>query len=548
MNSLNAIRCPPRYGSSSNNIQTIQEDNDGFIWFAGGHKGIARLNPDDEQIEQYFQIDGDPHALPSDKVFDLDFDGEMLWIATDVGLTMYDFSTQHFTTFSATHGLNDEHIASVVPTQEGIWVSTNSGISCLDLGTERFTNYTESDGLLNRAYGNRCKYRDEDGTIYFGGPRGIDYFNPEDLSKERAEINMQVVRVSKNQIPVSHPISSANTIHLKYNDIIEIEFVGLTYSHPEYVEYSYYMEGLQEEWTFLSNGRRAMIANLKPGDYTFYARGRHPYDTWSGNQIAIPIKVNPPFWATWWFRGVALALGLYAAVSLVRYREKRIVARTNKENAIQQTMMELEMRALLAQMNPHFIFNAMNSIQRFIAEQNMEGALKYLSKFSRLLRIILNISGENSIALSDEIKLISDYLELESMRFPDKFTFDINVDEGVDLLTLEIPPFLIQPQVENAIIHGLLRKKSDGHLQVNISQEDEHIKVIVEDNGIGRKAARELRKRADIYGESKGISIVEQRLRHINQDSKYHNVLITDLYTDENIPCGTRVEIFMQCD
>jgi LytS/YehU family sensor histidine kinase len=227
----------------------------------------------------------------------------------------------------------------------------------------------------------------------------------------------------------------------------------------------------------------------------------------------------------------------------VKYREHRIQHKERQEAEVARTISELEKRALQAQMNPHFIYNCMNSIQQFMILHDFEGAMKYLTRFSRLLRTVLNMSAQHRIALSDEIKLIEDYLELENMRFPNKFSYEINIASDLDIHSTEIPPFFIQPQVENAIRHGLINKSAPGHLRVQIARQNQHIRIIVEDNGIGREASIAAKQTDRIIHESKGLAIVKERLTHLHPENGAHPLHITDLYDTEGKASGTRVEI-----
>ncbi len=233
---------------------------------------------------------------------------------------------------------------------------------------------------------------------------------------------------------------------------------------------------------------------------------------------------------------------------LIYYREQSIKKKDRQEAEVNRKIAELEKRALQAQMNPHFIYNSMNSIQQFMIIHDIEGAMKYLTKFSRILRTVLNISAQNRIPLADEIKLIEDYLELENMRFPNKFTWTIHVSPDINIHSVEIPPFFIQPQVENAIRHGLLKKATQGHLRIEITAEDHHLHILVEDNGIGREAAMAAKSKGGVINESKGLAIVKERLAHLGSSNGFKPFKVVDLYDNEQRPAGTRVEITLPLD
>jgi len=206
---------------------------------------------------------------------------------------------------------------------------------------------------------------------------------------------------------------------------------------------------------------------------------------------------------------------------------------------------ELKLMALRSVMNPHFIFNVLNSIQFFISKNDRLNAITYLTTFSKLIRSILTHSVDNKIKLADEIEMLNNYVQLEMVRFEHKFKFILNVDPGVDAEAIEIPSLLIQPYVENAILHGLYNKAGAGTLRIDIYEENETIIFQIEDDGIGREAAMKLRKQNFPTHKSMGIHVTEERLQLINQK---HNVAFEVLDLTENgKPCGTRVRIGVIC-
>jgi LytS/YehU family sensor histidine kinase len=192
-------------------------------------------------------------------------------------------------------------------------------------------------------------------------------------------------------------------------------------------------------------------------------------------------------------------------------------------------------------MSPHFIFNVLNSIQFFIAKNDRLNAINYLSTFSKLMRSVLTHSVSNKIKLADEIELLKNYVQLEMTRFESKFDLVLKVSDELDLETIELPSLLIQPYVENAILHGLYNKPEKGTLQISITEENDHLIFEIEDNGIGRAEAMRLRQKNFPTHQSMGIKVTEERLKLIN----HHDIAgfeIEDLIT-EGEPGGTRVKI-----
>jgi ligand-binding sensor domain-containing protein len=535
-------------------IQTIVEDAAGHIWFASDLRGLGMLDPVSREMKQFIPVEGDANSLPSFSVIDLDIDqNNMLWVATDVALVRFDPVTYTMTSYDRNDGFNSDHISSVICLPDGkVWVSTHSGISCLDPEKNEIVNYSEKDGMSNFSYYRRSKLYTTNGMLYFGGKNGVDYFHPGQL---RANPTAPVMFLSALTINNGEKISGyemqgdSAELNLTYRDkVLEIEITGIYYANQADIRYEYKMDGLHDDWIDLGHQRSVLFSNLSPGDYIFRARALSGDNVWSEKDLVIPVHISPPFYATAWFRFLTTFVLLGLLYFIIRYREHSIKKKEKLEAEVNRKIVELERRALQAQMNPHFIYNSMNSIQQFMVIHDMEGAMKYLTKFSRILRTVLNISAQNRIPLTDEITLIRDYLELENMRFPDKFTYDIHISPDINTHTVEIPPFFIQPQVENAIRHGLLKKPTPGHLRIEITADDVHLFVIVEDNGIGREAAQQAKRGESIVHESKGLAIVEERLSHMHSSNGFKPFKIIDLYDTAHRPSGTRVEIILPLD
>ncbi|HEX8516499.1 MAG TPA: histidine kinase [Bacteroidia bacterium] len=233
-----------------------------------------------------------------------------------------------------------------------------------------------------------------------------------------------------------------------------------------------------------------------------------------------------------------LVVGLLLIVLLV------LILKQIKSRAFQKTA-DLEQKLLRSQMDPHFIFNSLNSIQAYILKNEPQEAYNYLTKFSRLIRLVLYNSQERTSSLSNEIQMLNIYVEIEQLRFTEKFDYKIEVDPDLDVLRVRIPTLLLQPYVENAIWHGLMPLKGSrrGKLMVKITQSEGKLHISIEDNGIGRAASRHIEKSPQ--HKSTGMSISEQRLNLLNKTNGFKDskIEITDLYDPENNACGTVVDI-----
>lgn len=258
-----------------------------------------------------------------------------------------------------------------------------------------------------------------------------------------------------------------------------------------------------------------------------------------------------------WLYGVLSIIGLAGVLSFFinYYRIKSLkannelneqrVSQIEEEMKLKNNIREAEMQTLRSQMNPHFIFNTLNSINSYIIENKREVASEYLTTFSKLMRNILDLSKQEMITLEKEIATLNLYMELEALRLENKFDYQIILDENIDVEFIKIPPLIIQPFVENAIWHGLHNKKESGHLSIKIDEQGDHqLLITIEDNGIGRKASSMLKKQ-QVNHKSYGIEITMNRLHLLNE---HNGVEVIDLYNNENMATGTRVEIKINMD
>jgi tetratricopeptide (TPR) repeat protein len=246
---------------------------------------------------------------------------------------------------------------------------------------------------------------------------------------------------------------------------------------------------------------------------------------------------------------LGLLIGLLVYIFRQKLKNQQLLAAKDtqiKEVTYKRQMSELEMKALQAQINPHFLFNCMNSINRMILEGDNDHASLYLGKFSKLVRLILENAENAKVTLQNELALLESYIQLESLRFKGKIDYRITVDESIDPDDTYLPSMILQPFVENAIWHGLLHKpveSQQGIIEISVKEENNRLYCIIEDNGIGREKARELREQSVLKTKSLGMKITEERLRLLSKEQMAQLVCITDLKDAFNQALGTRVEI-----
>ncbi len=323
---------------------------------------------------------------------------------------------------------------------------------------------------------------------------------------------------------------------LKYNqNNIIIKFDWVMFDYP-LIEHQYKLEGLDTNWRTLEFSE-VQFTSLDPGNYTFKLRSRKKNYDWS-HEIPIAFNIGQPFWQTWWFRLLCLLFLFLFIYVVFKLRLRNVQKREQEKSKVALEIAHLELRALKAQMNPHFIFNSISSVMFYLSQNKNEQAENYLRRFSKLIRHVLESSEQSSTTLAEEINLMRNYISLESERFNgETIQFDTQY-ENVDPTAVKIAPTLIQPYIENAIRHGLKHKKGMRKITATFKKNDSIIEVTIKDNGIGRKASSERDTR--LNHKSFGMLISSRRVELLNQN-KIQSVRIEDITDDNGTPKGTKV-------
>jgi len=308
------------------------------------------------------------------------------------------------------------------------------------------------------------------------------------------------------------------------------------------IRYEYEVKNLHSEPIRTNNGE-IVLENMPPGDYKFIARALDPFEVYSRNQVVVDFVVDKPWWNTNIFKFILGTIFLWMGRYFYKNKIRRVENQEREKAAVELKIASSKLEALQSQMNPHFIFNALNSIQNLIQSKEFKNAEHYLSVFSSIVRKFLDSSSKTVTNLSYELGLIEEYLQLEKLRFGKKLNYSIVNKIESKAVSVEVPPFLIQPLVENAIKHGLFHKKGVGNLRIKVYEQENCIKINIEDDGIGRKAAMNLNKKYHSMHSSKGTKLVNQKIELFNKlESTKVNLEFIDLLKDQN-PSGTKVVI-----
>lgn len=264
-----------------------------------------------------------------------------------------------------------------------------------------------------------------------------------------------------------------------------------------------------DDWIETQN-TQVDLSTLVPDSYRFEVTAKTAQSDWNPETAYITFTINNPFWWEWWFLSVCMCVVLGIGFLGFRVRYNQLKYRIETENKTKL----LKIQALVAQINPHFMFNLMGAIQGLIYNQEPLMATTYLAKFSKLIRLILHQSREQLISLSEEIDTLTHYLELQQLRFDHTFEYSFQVDDTIDPETTAIPPMLAQPFIENAIEHGFInRQGAKGHISVRFIHIGEEIMLEIKDNGIGLRKSKELNQnRTHKPKGSLGVQITQERL------------------------------------
>lgn len=525
----------------SNYVSYIFEDKAGVIWLGAEGGGLNKLDPDSRTFTRFQHAPDDPKSLSHNGVMSIcEEPPGTLWIGTSHGLNRFDTEREEFTRYTTKDGLPNDVIYGVLPDDQGnLWVSTNKGLSRFDPRVGQFKNYDLEDGLQSREFNSGAFFKSARGEMFFGGVNGVNFFYPGQI-KDNPNIPPVLITGLKK---FDHPLSlgTMQPLELTYKDnFISFEFVALNYTNPQKNEYQYKLEGLHDDWIHGGNQRHAMFTNLDPGNYIFRVKGSNNDGVWNEEGASIGIVITPPFWQAAWFRVLA-AVATLLGLALILWQQKN---KARKKAELDKRISELKLQALRAQMNPHFVFNTINSIQYFISSNEKKAAFQYLSKFSKLMRKMLENAEKSTLPISEELDSLRLYLDLELLRFEGKFDYDLEVDPDIDVEDVRIPTMLIQPFVENAIHHGLKFKRSKGALKISLKQQNGSLVCTIEDNGIGIEKALELKSKGQDQHKPTGLKVTRQRLETLNALRKDgQGIEIMDLSRESGSAHGTKVKI-----
>ncbi|MDN3588722.1 two-component regulator propeller domain-containing protein [Pedobacter aquatilis] len=403
-------------------------------------------------------------------------------------------------------GLTNDICTKLFIKNNEIWAITNKGVN-------KISNY-EKSSVTNFDYGKDLLTEDvnnlyiDDSTAYFATNKGLILFkyNNQNLPKSLPKVYITSIIKDKERLS----IDKDNFTFESGNNTILFTFGAVDFTTSD-ITYRY---RLNENSTWVeTRTRRLDFSALQAGEYHFEVSAKTQNNAWGPSaKIAFTIKAH--FWQSFWFLSLVILLVGYVFYRLAVYITRRQKDKEQEQLLLKNRILMLEQQALQAMMNPHFVFNVMNSIQHFINTQNTTSANKILTGFARLIRKNLEICTKSYITIDEELEYLNLYLKLEKNRFGDKLKYIIYVDESIDKDETLIPSMLLQPYVENAIWHGIMPKESGGEIQINIKTASNSLNIEIIDDGVGIENSLKAKKDKHI---SKGMQLTKERLNLLGQ-------------------------------
>jgi ligand-binding sensor domain-containing protein len=514
-----------------NYVNAVCEDSNRKLWI-GCINGLWQYNG------RTFEYYGEKDIRFSSRVTDIKKDCYgRLWMTT-LGAGVLIWDRNKILQISKKDSLSSDLCNSVfIDKTNTAWVCTNDGlckISPAKEGRYQVENFSIANGLIsNEVY---SAFR-QGNKVWVATSAGLTVF---DINKVKAPVANPLIYITSLTIN-GRDTTVTQGMKLSYSqNFLNIKFLGLLFKSTGHVKYRYKLEGIDDDWMYTSFPSVQYPA-LPPGNYTFIVSAANYYGKWVNDEARLSFTVTPPFWKQIWFIP-SIALLLILASGIIIYFQ--LTQFIQKKGLLEQ-LNQYKHQALSAQMSPHFIFNALNSIQKYILQNDKVSSNKYLTSFAGLMRLTFENSLQTIIPLESELNALKLYLELEKMRFKEKLEYTIKINPYIALQNIKIPALLIQPFVENAIRHGIMHKEGIGHIGITIEEKEQKVICTVEDDGVGRANAAEFNKVRNSKHHSAGMELSKNRVEIMNMLYKTDmGISVDDIFLNGE-PAGTRVSIVL---
>ena len=537
-------------------MNSLKTDPMGRVWYTTKNGGIGYANA--QRINDITSLAG----LPKVPLRSIAFDSlKNVWIATaEAGIyhASYLDKIPQFEKLDTDKKLTSLNIYSLQFDTEGnLWAGSEVGVDKISLNRAGIVidiqHFGRNEGFLGVETCLNSVELDSKGYLWFGTLNGLSRHKPgstelfvsqPEIHFTSIDLNYADIRNSKYSDYLNKGDSLDTGIKLKHNfNNIGFKFQAVYPDQAEGIEYSWLLKGLDDDWTSGSRANAINYTNVPPGKYKFSVKAKSQNGQES-NTLSTSFEIQPAFWQRLIFKVLMGLLLAFLLMTFVLFRIKMIKKREQKKRAVlelKNELLSLEQKALQLQMNPHFIFNALNSIQALVVNKKNDVAREQIQTFASLMRGILSNSKSKRISLLQEQATIDEYLKIEQFCQATPFDFSINLPKDHDPEEIELPPMLIQPFVENSIFHGISHLKKQGLIEVNFSVQNQLLICEIKDNGVGRKRARELEQSKNKGHQSVALEVTEKRLENLKGDKEYKAFEILDILDENSNIMGTKV-------
>jgi hypothetical protein len=501
-------------------------DKQGRIWL-GGASGVTII--DGDSINTVF---GD--NLAYSRVMNSDNEGN-IWFASENRLfkCMGD-SMENVKSFGS-------QITTIHFTKTDIlMITTLDEIFLFDKTLQSSVLYNSQNGYTGMETVRVGVAEDEKGNVWLSSAENFTTFNPSKLMREQAKPQLHLLSVSFSRDNVFWQREKGNLLQFDYKQKnIRFNYIGLTYSSSQNVRYFYRLKGFQDEWSEPAKMREVTFNNLPPGDYVFEIYADAGNDSTQSEVQSVAFAIQPAFWQTAWFLVVVILALMLASAGIALFIQRRKNGVLLEHLETEKQLNELRIKSIRLKAIPHFNANVLAAIEYYIMNLSKTEALRLLGIYSRFTFQTLCEVDKASRSLSEELEYVKMYLELEKLRFIDKFDYRIDIDPTVDA-NVQLPNMILHTYCENAVKHGLSSKKAGGSLQIKVVQSDNIVCVSVEDNGVGREAAA---RNKNVPSSKQGLDILSRQIEIYNRFNQSKiTQKVDDLYADGQ-PVGTRFTV-----
>jgi len=407
---------------------------------------------------------------------------------------------------------------------EKFYLKHNNLTGIKNINAEEFINYyTQSHGFLGEEVGQAGIFKSSKGQIWIPTNNNVVMFDPKDLKRNSCPPKTHITQFLTSTDNTDWEVESGKTTKFEYNKSnIRIEFIGISLTAPDMVKYKYRLKGFNNNWSNETKERYVTYTNLTPGEYTFELFACNNNNIWTSIPVTKSFEIVPAWWQTLWFKVISIIMQmLFAGLIIMYFYHRRI-----KKRHLDDKLHNLQLKSMQSQLYPHLLFNMTSAAGAVIFKEDKEKAYDFVVKISKFMRLALEDTKRLYKSLQDELSFVETYLQLQKIRFPERFNYEINVDDDVDLST-QIPQMTIQTYVENAVKHGLEPLKLGGELQIKISNNRSTLTIRIEDNGVGIKEARKHKEK----GTGNGMKIMNEIFEiHNNKNENKISYELIDLY------------------